>query len=263
MSSQTPDPRASAPVPAAGADGDDTLYGDLTLTALPGAAAVMGAHVARLAEKSRATRLLDLGCGVGDHARDAAARLAATESGVRITALDISPANIALARRLGDGGGRIDFVAADYLTRRLDPFDMIFSEGVLHLIPGDDQALAAKLAVDTRPGGLVLTAMPYECPANTLLIALRRLLRGVRAAPGGAWLDRLILGLAARLHPDLDPSIARERLPYMYITPERQDGPAFRRAMARAGFELVETAPWPSPSRAKLRHRLTVWRRTQ
>jgi trans-aconitate 2-methyltransferase len=228
-------------------------FSELTLTALPGASSIMVRQVVELATATGARRLLDLGCGAGDHARDAAARL----PDATVTALDVSPANIDLARRGGDADGRIDFVAADYLAYRADPFDLIFSEGVFHLIPCDDRALAAKLAADLRPGGVLAAAMPYDCAANTALILLRRCLRALR----GPWLDAAILRLARAVYPQVDAAALRERLPYMYVLPCRTDGTAFRRAMVEAGFELTQTAPWPVVSAAKLRHRLTVWRR--
>lgn len=209
-----------------------------------------------------ARRVLDLGCGSGLPA----SLLAERRPDAAITGVDLSGTSIAEARRRfgGDGAGEgetvrgIDFFAADYLDwRPAAPFDLIYSEGVLHLIPCPDHALAAKMASELTPGGLLVLVVPHACIGNALLIGLRRVLRALR----GPLLERIILALARIPHPTADQAFLAERLPYMFMIPERLDGPKWRTALSAAGLVPVDERPWPRDSLAKLAHRVTVFRK--
>lgn len=217
-------------------------------------------RLARLAAEhlspDAAARVLDLGCGSGLPAL----RLAALRPRADIVGVDLSAAGIAEATRRAEAGGagRLRFAAADYLLWRAEtPFDLIYSEGVLHLIPCPDAALAAKLADELAPGGVLALVTPHACLRNTLLIGLRRVLRALR----GPRLDRLILALGRLLHPAASAAFLAERLPYMFMIPTRLDGVAWRAALTAAGLEPVSDRPWPQDSAAKLAHRAVVFRK--
>src|SRR5207302_1359349 len=81
---------------------------------------------------------------------------------------------------------------ADYMAFDGGPFDLIVTDGVLHLIPGDTRALFDKLSRDLRAGGVLVCCMPYDSAYNRAFAVVRRAMRACR----GAWLDALILALA-------------------------------------------------------------------
>jgi tellurite methyltransferase len=95
--------------------------------------------------------VLDLGCGEG---RDCVffAGLGATVTGV-----DLAPEGLAKARRLARRRGvRVRFLQGP-MTEVLPPgpFDLVFSCGTLHYVPGEQRRrLFRNLAAVTRPGGL-------------------------------------------------------------------------------------------------------------
>ncbi len=198
-------------------------------------------------------RVLDLGCGTGSLAR----RLAEAMPDATVVGIDISPANIDAARRAaGAQGSRIQFEVADYLAFAAEPFDVIVSDGVLHLVPGDTSALVAKIARDVRPGGVFVCDMPYACAYNTAFAALRRVLGRLRAP----WLDGAILAAARLLHGrEMDDAALRERVSYMYIAPERVMDSALRRAFEAAGLRYKTQYSANSTSPSQLKHRVTVF----
>ena len=134
---------------------------------------------------------------------------------------------------------------------------MLVSDGVLHLIPGDTRALFGKLAADIRPGGLLIAAMPYDCAYNYAFAMLRRALRLVRSRA----LDALILGIGRVLHGDeMSDEGLRERIPYMYMAPQRLAGRNLRESIARsAGLRLIAQHPMPSVSLSQLKHEVLVF----
>jgi SAM-dependent methyltransferase len=199
-------------------------------------------------------RVVDVGCGTGRTLIEVARRRALAQC----MGLDISDPNIHEARILATEAGverNTEWAVADYLTARLQPSDVIFSEGVLHLLPVSADAIFHKLQHDLRMGGRLVIVLPYRGPVNTAIIGVRWLLRMIRCSP----LDALLWGVARALYSSLSPAQLRERLEYMYLTPNNLDGRSWREAAGRYGLKLVEARPWPQTSIAKLRHRMLVF----
>src|SRR4051794_31052391 len=217
--------------------------------------AVAERALARLPERS--VRVLDLGCAAGD----TLLFLALARPEADLAGIDISADSVEVARRrLAEDGldRRVAISAGDYLDTTFDaPFDVIVADQVLHLAaaPSDD-ALAAKLAGDLRPGGALVAEMPYAGPYNTALIGLRRVLRRAR----GPRLDRLALALARRLRSGtLDDEQLQERLVYNYVIPERLASRRWDGTLAAAGLHLDERTAMRQESPAQPRHHLSVY----
>jgi trans-aconitate methyltransferase len=203
-------------------------------------------------------RILDLGCGTGQLAfrlRDALP--CADITGLDISAANIDAANTARAARADQQA--LHFIQADYLTFERDPFDLVVTDGVLHLIAVDDTRLVRKLATDTRAGGLLVVCMPYACTFNSAFAITRRVLRVMRRPV----LDRAITAAGRLLHPEASDAMLRERIHYIYRPPERVMGPALESAFAASGFQQHAAHAMPSSSLAQLRHSVTVWRKAQ
>jgi trans-aconitate 2-methyltransferase len=208
----------------------------------------------RCAEEEGARKVIEIGCG------DGAVALALARSGASVTGLDISEKSIALARSrvVGEPSAQaLEFVCADYFHADLPDADLIVAHSALHLIAGDDRALAQKLARDVRPGGRLVATMPDDCIANRLILTLRRLLRAIRAP----WLDTVILRVATAVYPDVPSEALRDRVVYMYVLPARLCSRRWRGLMQDAGFELLDCAPWPNTSCVKPSPVLLCWRR--
>ena len=198
-----------------------------------------------------AIRVLDLGCGTGS----LVARLADAMPDATFVGIDVSSANIDAARRAVQGS-RVRFEDADYRQFCADPFDVIVSDGVLHLMVGETAGLVGKLARDVRPGGLFICDMPYACAYNTAFAFVRRSLRAIRAP----WLDRVILIVARLLHGrEMSLDALRERVGYMYIPPERVMDADLLDTFGAAGFRRRADHDAPSTSLSQLRHRVTVF----
>jgi trans-aconitate methyltransferase len=210
------------------------------------------------ADARRPLRVLDLGCGTGANVM----ALAEALPRATVTGVDLSAASIAVAeaaRRRHPGADRITLVAANYLAYPGGPFDVIVSDTVLYAIPASDDALFGKIAGDLVPGGLLVYTMPTDAPLNRLLVAVRRVLRRMR----GRTIDAAVLGIARALHGrDYDEALLRERVPYVYVVPDRYDSRALHgRLRARWGFQVLAREAIPRASPAQLRHRLVVARR--
>ena len=214
--------------------------------------------VVRHVAATRDLQILDVGCGTGS----LVFLLAAALPSARLTGIDVSAPNIrrAEAQRSSSGEAtvlRVRFEQADYLERPASPGDVIVSDGVLHLIPGDTRALFAKLSDDLRPGGVLVVCMPYDCAYNYAFAMLRRILRMIRSRA----LDRLILRVGRLLHGrEMDDEGLRERIPYMYIAPYRLAGRRLRETIApAAGLRLIAQHPMPSRSPSELKHEVLVF----
>lgn len=123
-------------------------------------------------------RVLDAGCGTGLLAVDLA------RQGARVTAIDLSPNLVQLAReRLPEdlGGGSVTFVAGDMLDERLGRFDHVVAmDSLIHYSP--HQAMAAISALAPRiERSMVLTFAPRTPPLMAMMAVGRLFPRADRS----------------------------------------------------------------------------------
>jgi len=214
--------------------------------------------VLRHMPKDRVPQVLDVGCGTGSLVFLLSSALPeATLVGLDVSALNIHAAEAHRATLDRVTASRVRFEQGDYLARSATPVDAVTSDGVLHLIPGDTRALFAKLAADVRPGGVLVVCMPFDCGYNYAFATLRRLLRLVRSRA----LDAIILRIGRVLHRgEMSDEGLRERVPYMYIPPQRLAGRRLRDAIAPSvGLRLVTRYPMKSTSLSQLKHEVLVF----
>ena len=123
--------------------------------------------------------LLDAGCGTGALTVEAARR------GARVTAIDLSPTLVQLAReRLPDdlGAGSVDFRSGDMLAAELGGFDHVVAmDSLIHYGAADAVAALGTLAARTR-GSIVFTFAPSN-PLLATMIAVGRLFPRKDRAP--------------------------------------------------------------------------------
>jgi SAM-dependent methyltransferase len=138
------------------------------------------------------TRVLDVGCGTGGVA------LRAARAGASVVGIDISPDQLAKARRAAEEQGlaiQFDEGDAQELPYRDGEFDAVASVFGAVFAP-DQQRTAAELARVSRPGGrLALTAWPVDEWSETHARAGRTF---VEDADAREWADeehvRMLLG---------------------------------------------------------------------
>jgi SAM-dependent methyltransferase len=203
-------------------------------------------------------RVLDVGCADGG----TLFALAEARPDASFVGIDVARPSIDAAEdtcKAQDAPERFSFVTGDYLTTPLDgPFDLVIADQSLHLVEGDDDALARRLAADLRPGGLLVAEMPYAGAFNRGLVGARRVLRRLR----GPALDRAGLAIARRLHADEMPNEQlEERLVYLYVVPERLAGDAWEQTLAAHGLDRLAHVDMRHASPAQLRHDLRVYRK--
>jgi SAM-dependent methyltransferase len=96
-------------------------------------------------------RVLDVGCGTGEHALLAAAH------GATVTGVDLAPRAIEAARaKAADRGLAVRFEVGDalHLERLGKRFDVVLDSGVFHVVDDADRPrYVASLAAVVRPGG--------------------------------------------------------------------------------------------------------------
>lgn len=97
------------------------------------------------------SRVLEIGCGTGMLARELA-----TKRGAKVTAVDLSPRMIDVARVRTPAPLGIEYCVADFLALSPEGFDVAIAANVLHHLPLRDAA--ARMAESVVPGGLVLIA---------------------------------------------------------------------------------------------------------
>jgi magnesium-protoporphyrin O-methyltransferase len=123
-------------------------------------------------------RLLDAGCGTGALALEAARR------GAHVTAIDIAPGLIEVARRRADevqGAGRIAFMVGDMFDPSLGRFDHVVAmDSLIHYRPEDTVRVLAGLAERTE-GSIAFTFAPRTPLLATMHAAGRFFPRGDRA----------------------------------------------------------------------------------
>jgi ubiquinone/menaquinone biosynthesis C-methylase UbiE len=120
-------------------------------------------HIPAFAEFDRwkGKRVLEVGCGIGTDSINFA------RAGAELTAVELSSESLRIAEQRADVMGvadRIRFVQAnaEELTATLsdEPYDLVYSFGVIHHTPRPDRALAEMRAL-TAPGG-TLKLMIYH-----------------------------------------------------------------------------------------------------
>lgn len=167
-------------------------------------------------------RVLDLACGTGDIAFEAAAH------GARVTGLDITHRMIEIAHlRASRSGGQARFLVGDMMALPFPDahFDVVTTGYGLRNVPELDGALR-EIVRALRPGG-VLLSLDFNRPSNALV---RGVYLGYLTVVGS------MLGFVLHRDPDT----------YRYI-PEsirRYPGaPAIVRAMRAGGFATAEWLP--------------------
>ena len=110
-----------------------------------------------LPEDLRGARILDAGCGTGALAVEAAKR------GADVTAVDISPTLIGIAReRVPEklGSGRVHFVAGDMLDKKFGTFDHVVAmDSLIHYSLPDMVGMLGRLS-DMSLNGIHFTYAP-------------------------------------------------------------------------------------------------------
>lgn len=131
-----------------------------------------------LPQDMRGMRLLDAGCGTGALAVEAARR------GASVTAVDISPTLIGLARERAEGrqgSGEVRFSVGDMLDPALGQFDHVVAmDSLIHYRAADMVAAAEQLASRAR-ASVLFTFAPRTMLLTAMHMAGRLLPRGDRA----------------------------------------------------------------------------------
>jgi 2-polyprenyl-3-methyl-5-hydroxy-6-metoxy-1,4-benzoquinol methylase len=101
------------------------------------------------------SRVLEIGCGTGAFARELASK-----RGAKITAIDLAPRMIDVARVRTAPNLGVDFCVADFMELSPRGFDVVVAINTLHHLP---LAVAAeRMAQAVVPGGLVLIADLFD-----------------------------------------------------------------------------------------------------
>ncbi|GAB5445696.1 class I SAM-dependent methyltransferase [Gymnodinialimonas sp.] len=180
-------------------------YATSAISDMEGYRATLARTIAHL---SPTDRVLELGCGTGSTALELAPNVA------RITATDISPAMIEIAREKAAkaGANNITFVTGatgDPEITETAPHDAILALNLLHLLPDQAEALA-QINGMLKPGGLFISKT---------------------ACLGERWFFKPLVSVMTLLG----------KAPF--VTHQRVD--ALRAAILGAGFEAVEELTQP------------------
>lgn len=202
--------------------------------------------------------VLDLGCGTGAPAF----QLATICSNAHITGIDISGASIVAAERACrqlPHSERLRFLAQDYMESNLRPFDLIYSDSCLHLIPQANEMLFAKLAHDLKPGGHLVFSIPRQCGYNFGLTMARRCFRLIRSRAT----DLVFSKLAQLVYGGtLSADFLNERVHYMYVIPHRFGNALLAEHLDRQfDLQCQGVYPYAHASIAQYKHRLWVFQK--
>lgn len=214
--------------------------------------------VLRHVRPDQSLRVLDIGCGGGA----ALFELAKALPRAQLEGVDVSELNIRMAeatcRQLALDQ-RLRFVVADYMSFRAAPFDLVVSDSTLQHIAEADKRLFSKLVDDLAPRGLLIFSIPHACAYNSMLWGIRRLFRLLRSP----FTDRLILAAGRLLERGrYSEQLLRERVPYMYLLPERRGGRRLNRYLQESfPFDFVAEHPVPHVSLAQPKHRVSIFRK--
>jgi 2-polyprenyl-3-methyl-5-hydroxy-6-metoxy-1,4-benzoquinol methylase len=108
-----------------------------------------------VAEIPLRSRVLEIGCGTGTFARELA-----NKRGAKITAIDLAPRMIDVARVRTVANLGVDYRVADFMELSPRGFDVVVAINTLHHLP---LAVAAeRMAQAIVPGGLVLIADLFD-----------------------------------------------------------------------------------------------------
>ncbi|HEY3158793.1 MAG TPA: class I SAM-dependent methyltransferase, partial [Vicinamibacterales bacterium] len=196
--------------------------------------------------------VLDIGCGDGA----ILLFLAETLPAAALVGVDISSANIGLAAMAIDQSphrDRIRLVHADYVALDAGRFDLVVSSSALQGIGTTTEQLAASIARDVAPSGHLVHVTPYRCGYNSVLNAVRTVLRTVRSRPA----DHMILMVARLLHRGRSRAYLNQRVDYMYLVIRNYED-ELRAALERRGFTLDHIEDAPHTSIGQPKHRLAV-----
>ena len=152
-----------------------------------------GTLLSWLPDDMRGMRLLDAGCGTGMLALEAAKR------GAEVTAIDLSPTLVGLARDRLPGNLKVDFRVGDMLDPALGRFDHIVSMDSLIHYKAADMVRALELLTDRTGSSVVFTFAP-STKALMVMHAVGKLFPRGNRAPAiepvrEASLRRLLTGL--------------------------------------------------------------------
>jgi magnesium-protoporphyrin O-methyltransferase len=148
-------------------------------------------------------RVLDAGCGTGALSVEAARR------GAHVTAIDLSPTLVALARERTPrnlGGGRIDFSVGDMMDPALGSFDHVVGmDSLIHYRAPDMARVVAAFAARSRVS-VLFTFAPFTPLLGTMLAVGRLFPRSDRSPAVEPVSPRAITGRLRR-----DPALAAWR----------------------------------------------------
>jgi SAM-dependent methyltransferase len=120
-------------------------------------------------------QVLEIGCGQGTDA------ISFAERGALVTATDLSPVSVALAKSHAESAGvsdRINFLVADAqrLNEYLEPqqFDLVYSCGVLHHLPEPQRVIDQVRQHYLKPGSVFKLLVYYRYSWVPMALLLRR-----------------------------------------------------------------------------------------
>lgn len=200
-------------------------------------------------------RVVDVGCGTGD----LVVKIAERHPSARVLGIDIARANVREAeRRIAAAGieGRVTVLCGDYLTTPLETADVLIAYSTLQYIPCATRDLCAKLALDVRPGGLLVLGLPVDGWRNRLWDAGRRVLRAVRPPI----IPHLTWALARIVSPRMAPELVAQRVPYLYVRTYRFAGSELDEELRAHGFTHLRDEPDPPTRWTRMTHTTSIYR---